>query len=178
MEMTHDTIAAKRRSHRRDGVHRIRVTLFAALLASVSFASGAGSRIELVDGTSIHGEVVSMVNGRYVIRSQSLGRIELPQSSIRAIQPIGSTAIASPASSSDSANHNIQAIQERIVASPELMQSVTTLMSDPAIQEAIKDPTFVQLIMSGDIEALKDDPRMIRLMNNPSMKAIVGEMRQ
>jgi hypothetical protein len=141
-----------------------------ALLALATVPSPAASRIELVDGTEIIGEVVSMSNGRYVIRSPSLGQIELPQSSIRVIEETGGTAQAK------SANADMQAIQQQIVTSPELMQLVTAMMSDPEIQEAIKDPEFVQLIMSGDLVTLKNDPRINRLMSNPSMQAIIGKM--
>ncbi len=140
------------------------------LLVSISYASSAGSRIELVDGTSINGEVISMSNGRYVIQSPSLGRIELPQASIRSIES------ASGTTSSTSANAEIQNIQQQIVSSPELLQSVSAMMSDPEIQRVLNDQEFVQLIMSGDLEALKDDPRIHRLMNNPSMQAIMGRV--
>jgi hypothetical protein len=141
------------------------------LFVAISFACSAGSRIELVDGTTINGEVVSMSNGRYVIQSPSLGRIELPQSSIRAIESAG----GSP--SATSANAEIQTIQQQIISSPELLQSVSAMMSDPEIQEVLKDQEFVQLIMSGNLEALKDDPRIHRLMNNSSMQAIMGKVK-
>ncbi|MEJ2453289.1 MAG: hypothetical protein P8103_03915 [Candidatus Thiodiazotropha sp.] len=151
-------------------IHQISVFLLIALLGFATIPCSAASRIELVDGTEINGEVVSMSNGRYIIRSPSLGQIELPQSSVRAIEQAGGTAQA------NSANADIQAIQQQILTSPELMQLVTAMMSDPEILEAIKDPEFVQLIMSGDLVALQKDPRIHRLMNNPSVKAIVGKM--
>ncbi len=154
----------------RVSMHRICAFLLMALLGFAAIPSSAASRIELVDGTEINGEVVSMSNGRYIIRSPSLGQIELPQSSVRTIEQAGGTAQAS------SAKADIQAIQQQIVTSPELMQLVTAMMSDPEIQEAMKDPEFVQLIMSGNLVALQNDPRIHRLMNNPSVKAIIGKM--
>lgn len=171
LDMTQAKIDINHRHHRWFVSHPIVSLLFLFLLASISFAGSAGSRVELVDGTIINGEVISMTNARYIIRSPTLGQIELPQSSIRTIQPTGNTAPSS------SANEDIQVIQQQIVASPELMQLVTVLMSDPEIQKALKDPEFMQLIMSGNLQALKDDPRTLRLMNNPSMQAILDEMR-
>jgi hypothetical protein len=156
--------------YRSDWPHRIAAVLFLVLLGSISFKSSAESRIELIDGTSINGEVVSMSNGRYVIRSQSLGQIEVPSSSIRSIKPTGAT------TPSGQANTDIQAIQQQIGTSPELMQMVTSMMSDPEIQEVIKDPELVQLIMSGNLEVLKNDPRIHQLMNNPSMQAVIRKM--
>ena len=168
--MTHPCFDIIRCHHRWFESLRIAVLLCLLVLASVSFASSTGNRIELVDGTHIFGEVVSMSNGRYVIRSPSLGQVELPQSSIRAIQPID---VAAPASLS---NADIQAIQQKIVSSPELMLLVTALMSDPEVQAALKDPEFVRLVMSGDLQALQGDPRVLHLMSKPSMQAIIGKM--
>jgi hypothetical protein len=140
------------------------------LLAMAGHASNAASRIELVDGTIVNGELVSVSNGRYVIRSPALGQIELPASSIRSIEPAGGK---SPVGGKSA---DFQNIQQQIVSSPELMQLVTSMMSDPEIQTVLKDPEFMQLIMSGDLNALKNDPRIQHLMNNPSMQAIIGKM--
>ena len=145
--------------------------LLSLLLAAVTLASNAASRIELVDGTVINGDLLSMSNGRYVVQSTTLGRIELPQSSIRAIEPV-----IGKSSGSGGGNVDFQAIQQQITTSPELMQLVTALMSDPQIQTAMKDPEFMRLILSGDVAALKDDPRMLKLMGNPSIQAIIGKM--
>ena len=151
---------------------RIGSILLTLLLATVTLTGNAASRIELVDGTVINGDLLSMSNGRYVVQSTTLGRIELPQSSIRAIEPeIGK-------SGSGGGNVDFHAIQQQITASPELMQLVTGLMSDPQIQAAMKDPEFMRLILSGDVAALKDDPRILKLMGNPSIQAIIGKMQQ
>ena len=144
--------------------------LLSLLLAMVTLASHAASRIELVDGTVINGDLLSMSNGRYVVQSTTLGRIELPQSSIRAIEPVIGR------SGTGGGNADFHAIQQQITASPELMQLVTALMSDPEIQAAMKDPEFMRLILSGDVAALKDDPRILKLMGNPSIQAIIGKM--
>ena len=146
--------------------------LLSLLLAMVTLAGNAASRIELVDGTVINGDLLSMSNGRYVVQSTTLGRIELPQSSIRAIEPVIGR------SGTGGGSVDFHAIQQQITASPELMQLVTALMSDPQIQTAMKDPEFMRLILSGDVAALKDDPRMLKLMGNPSIQAIIGKMQQ
>lgn len=150
--------------------HRIGRVLLMVLFALVGLASAAASQIELVDGTKINGELVSVSNGRYVIRSPALGEIELPASSIRSIMPSGEKP------SAGAQGVDFQNIQQQIVSSPELMQLVTAMMSDPEIQSTLKDPEFMQLIMSGDLDTLKNDPRILRLMNNPSMQAILGKM--
>jgi hypothetical protein len=152
--------------------HRIGSILLMLLLAMVSFASSAASRIELLDGTVINGELLSMANGRYVIQSATLGRVELPQSKIRSIEPVAGN------SAQGAGKPDFQSIQQQIVASPELMRLVTAMMSDPQIQAAINDPEFMRLVLSGDVDALKSDPRILKLMANPSMQAIIGKMQQ
>jgi hypothetical protein len=150
--------------------YRIFVLLFMVVFALASVESNAASRIELVDGTQINGEVMSFSNGRYIIRSTTLGQIELPESAIRSINPGGDKGSGGTVSAES------QSFQQQIVNSPELMQMVTTLMADPEIQAAIKDPELMRLIMSGDMNSLQNDPRILRLMTNPSMQAIIGKM--
>ena len=156
---------------RSSGMYGIVALLFMVVLALASVESNAASRIELVDGTQINGELVSFSNGRYIIRSTALGQIELPESAIRSINSDGDKGAGGTVSA------DAQSIQQQIVNSPELMQMVTALMSDPEIQAAIKDPELMRLIMSGDMNSLQNDPRILRLMTTPSMQAIIDKMK-
>lgn len=151
-------------------MHRIVVPLFLMILALASMPAAAESRIELVDGTAINGDVVSASDGSYIIRSTTLGRIEVPETSIRSIRPSGGNG------SAPTFNAEFQSIQQQIASSPELMQMVTVLMSDPELQAALNDPELMQLVMSGNFDALRNDPRILRLLSNPSMQAIVGKV--
>lgn len=151
-------------------MHRILIPFLLLVLSLFSLSGGAASRIELVDGTQINGDVVSISNGRYVIRSPMLGEIEIPESSIRSIKPGGD------AGSGSVPNADILAIQKQIASSPELMQLVNALLSDPQLQAAMKDPQLMQSVMSGDIESLRNDPRILQLMANPSIQEIIGKM--
>lgn len=151
-------------------MYRNFITLFLMILALASMPGGAASHIELVDGTTINGDVVSISNGRYIIHSTTLGQIEVPESSIRSIRPGGGNGSGSAISA------EIQSIQKQILSSPELMQMVTALLSDPELQATINDPELIQLVMSGNLEALRVDPRIHRLFANPSIQAIVGKV--
>ena len=151
-------------------MNRYLVPLFFLILALVSLPGGAASHIELVDGTTIQGDVVSASNGRYVIRSSTLGQIELPETSILSIRPGGGSGTSSTSSI------DLQSIQKQIVSSPELMQMVTALLSDPQFQAAMNDPQLRQLVMSGNLDALRGDPRILQLLAHPSVQAIVGKV--
>lgn len=127
----------------------------------------ADSRIEMLDGSTVNGDVVSYSNGYYVIDSASLGRLEIDESTIRSIEPGG------PAGRGDGAGAQIQSIQQQISASPALLEMITGLQSDPDLQAALNDPQFINLIMSGDLAALKKNPRFLEVLDNPSIQAIV-----
>ena len=151
-------------------MYRIFAPLILMFLALASLPGGAASQIELVDGTTIQGDVISASHGRYVIRSSTLGQIELPESSIRSIRPVAARD-SNPAISAD-----LQSIQQQIVSSPELMQMVNALLADPQFQAAMNDPELRQLVMSGNLEALRGDPRVLRLLAHPSVQAIIGKV--
>jgi len=151
-------------------MYRVFLLTSLMLLSLLSTPECAASRIGLVDGTEINGDVLSVSEGRYTIRSATLGQIELPESSIRFIKPGGGS------DSGATTIPELHSIQQAIVNSPELMQIVTALQSDPELQAAINDPELMQLVMSGNFDALQGDPRIRRLLTNPSIKAIVGQM--
>ena len=151
-------------------MNRYFAPLFFMILAQVSLPAGAASQIELVDGTAIQGDVVSAAHGRYVIHSATLGQIELPESSIRSIRP---GVESGPGSTSGA---NLLSIQKQIVSSPELLQMVTALLADPQLQAAMNDPELRQLVISGNLDALRSDPRILRLLAHPSIQEIVGKV--
>ncbi len=53
------------------------------------------------------------------------------------------------------------------------MQAIMGLQGDPEIQAALADPALVRLILSGDLEALRADPRFQRLMGHPGIQGIL-----
>jgi hypothetical protein len=131
----------------------------------------AETRIEMLDGSTVNGKVVSFADGRYVITSPSLGKLEIDESEIRSIQPHGVKG------EEVGYGAQIQSIQQQILANPRWVEMIMTLQSDPTLQAALNDPTFMHLIMSGDVEALKSDPRFLELLDNPTIQAVVSAVR-
>jgi hypothetical protein len=143
--------------------------LFVSLLP-ISFAIQAESLIELNDGSRIVGEVVSASQGRYLIRSAVLGEVELEESTIHTIQTSGRN--------TSNENHQVDlvAIQQKIANSPELIQMISALPSEPGIQEVLNDKQLLERMLAGDMETVMRDPRVLRLLANPSVQAIIGKV--
>lgn len=146
-------------------------------------AAAAESRIELRDGSVISGELVSVGDGSYRVRSGALGEVSIPESQVLAIRPAGApaTLASAPASAPASAaagtaptGLDIGSIRQQILGQPETMEAIGRLQDDPQIKALLSDPELVRRIMSGDIEAIRSDPRFQQLLDNPSIRAIVS----
>jgi len=148
---------------------RFRFLFCLALLLAVTHAQSA-SLIELNDGTRIVGEVVSADRSSYLVRSQALGEIRLDASTIRTIHP------TREATAKPSRPIELARIQEKIANSPELMQMISELQSNPSLQAVLNDAPLRQLVLSGDLQALQQDPRIQQLLVEPSVQAIIREV--
>ncbi|HYN76407.1 MAG TPA: hypothetical protein VES73_01275 [Lamprocystis sp. (in: g-proteobacteria)] len=157
----------------------------AILLGAFTFGASAvfagDSRIELRDGSVVSGELVSVTNGMYRIRSRNLGEIQVREADVMAVRP-GSTAAepvaapTSPRTEIAGPGANLAGIQQQLLGNPQTMAAITQLQNDPAITSALSDPEFARLILSGDVEKLRSDPRFQRLLENPAIQAIVGQV--
>ncbi len=139
--------------------------------------SAAENRIELRDGSVISGELIGIEGGVYRVRSRALGEVTVRESEVLAIRPATAETPA-PAPSANTGgpqSSDLMAIQRQLLANPGIMESITRLQSDPAIQTALADPEFTRLILSGNLEALRANPRFQGLMENPAIRAIVGQ---
>ncbi|MGD8589348.1 MAG: hypothetical protein PVG22_11025 [Chromatiales bacterium] len=145
------------------------VLSFGLLLAITSTHYGA-SLIELQDGTRIVGEVVSAEQGHYLIRSTNLGEIRLDESAIRSIHP------STDAQAYSAEPVEMDLIQQKIANSPELMKMITDLQTKPQLLAILNDKQLLQLVLSGDIESLQQDPRIMQLLADPSMQAIIDKV--
>jgi len=168
--------------------------------------------IELADGSVVNGEVVSLRDGIYTIRTESLGTLMVDEARIRCIhlgpgqslpaaspaqpgpgrplppaaspaqpgpgpaRPPASSLPALPGGPGASVLPGAAALQARILNDPRLMQSILSLQNDPEIMQFIQDPATLQALMSGDVNALMDDPRFMRLMDNPGLQRVQQDL--
>jgi hypothetical protein len=171
----------------------IRVCLLVAaagLLAAQAVSADELQRIVLRDGSVIVAEVRSLEEGRYGLRSRALGDFKVEQARILRIESAGvghspgtaarrdlSKKVPTPAAKNDAATAaSIQELQMRMLSSGDMLTSILKLRSSPEMQEVLADPEIQAAIMSGDLDALQRNPKMLKLMKSPDMRVITEDL--
>jgi len=156
--------------------------LFAAGLAAGTAYSGEAKEIELNDGTVITGEIVSLNNGVYTIKSESLGTVKLTDSKVRTIRqksPV-KTSGERNASQQDRSPADVtsqtRSLQDKMMNDKEVMDKIRSLQNDPEFQKILEDPEIVRAVNSGDIAALMTNPNFMKLLNNRTVQDITNKV--
>ncbi len=124
---------------------------------------GSITEVELIDGTIISGNIISMSNGTYTVRSDTLGELQIKETHVRRIG--GNT-------TPDSGKEQIQSLQHSMLGNEDIMKIINSLLNDPDFQEVLQDEEIMQAISSGDIMHLKTNPKIERLFNKPALHQI------
>jgi len=151
------------------------------VLLLVPFVS-AESRLRSItmkDGTKVQGAIVGIEDGKYIVESPALGKLQLNQNDVVSIiSSSGKTVEASSivGSSREEAVVDIQSVQSKIMADPEIMADIQAIASDPEMVALVTDPDFMKAIQSRNMSAVKADPHTAQLMNNPRIKALIEKI--
>ncbi len=145
---------------------RVNFYLFLLLFPFVQNASAGGIQvIELTDGSAIAGEVLSLANGVYAIKSDGLGTINLEAAKVRAIRAKSSGAATAPP-------RGMKALQENMMGDNEIMALIQSLQNDPDFKKILEDPEIMKAVSEGDTSALTSNPQFMKLLNNATVKEI------
>ena len=140
------------------------------LLFVQNVAAGELQVIELNDGSTIAGEVLSLANGVYTVKSDSLGTIKLEASKIRTIRTKSSgTMSASP--------QEMKALKEKMLSDNEIMVLIQSLQNNPDFKKALEDPEILKAVSEGDVSALTANSQFMKLLNNATVKKIEEKVR-
>jgi hypothetical protein len=158
------------------------IVLIPVLLAA-AIGRAETATIHLTDGSQVRGEVVSLKGGTYTVEGEALGTLQIPQEKIRLVEygaPAGAPAsIAGTAPALDPGSA-IEGLQRQLLANPAVVQLIQSLQADPEIRALVSDAALQQRIqqalMSGNLEALMNDPQLLRLLQNPKVQAITGQV--
>ena len=136
--------------------------IFLVFIVRTAFAGGP-RELELRDGSIITGDVVSLSNGIYTIKSESLGTVKIEESKINVIRP---------KSSSQGAGGEARALQDKMMNDQEIMSLIQSLQNDPEFKKILEDPDILKSVNAGDISALMANPKFTKLLNNSTVQEI------
>ena len=147
--------------------------LLLALLYGAPLAAEMAT-MELIDGSTLQGELLSLKEGAYEIETQSLGVLRIPQEDVALVsfKTKGVAASASGAGSADSAA--LAHLQKQMVGNPETLSLIMGLGNDALIQAVASDPEIKAAIASGDFEMLMAHPKIQQMMRHPTVRKITS----
>jgi len=148
--------------------------VIAAVLAP--FVAASAATLVLKDGTVIHGEITSLQGDTYTVKTDSLGTVRLRKQNVRTIDHSGGSAMASSSTGAPPGQAELQDMQTRMMRNPDLIAMIQALQSDPEMQAVLADPQIMNALASGDYAALKNNPKIISLMRNAKVRAVVDEV--
>ncbi|HUI46121.1 MAG TPA: hypothetical protein VL122_09105 [Nitrospirota bacterium] len=154
------------------------LTLSWFLMLSLAFRSataGELKELDLSDGSTITGEVQSLSNGIYTVKSESLGIIKIEASKIQSIHAISSSVGAR--TGNGISGGEIKSLQEKMLNDTEIMSLILTLQNDPEFKKILEDPEIMKAVNAGDVAALQANPRFMKLLNNTTIKEIGGKVK-
>jgi hypothetical protein len=164
-------------------VTRITLVIIAIFLLPVC---GQSAQIVLIDGSHIYGDIESLDNGVYTVKSYSLGRIKIDSSRIRYFRytqndpepggPSPEKKAPAPESPPPNSDQNVQALQNQMVSNPEIMDLIQSMQNNPEIQSILNDPETMEAIRAGNIGVLLSNPAIQNLMKNPKVNRIREEL--
>jgi hypothetical protein len=139
--------------------------------------------IELVDGSTVRAEIVSMSNGIYRLHSDVLGEFEVPESQVKVMrapdagavrpQPQTPAVTAEQSMSGGGAQRSVPSandLQQALMRDPAAMSKIQALQNDPLVQSILNDEHTMQAIHAGDLGTLLSDPKIRALMNHPTVQ--------
>jgi len=142
-----------------------------AVFAGVAAAGNEPVRIELEDGSVVSGELVSLHVDLAIVRSPSLGRVEVPADKIRTLTY--SKAPSEPGERTAITDDVARSRGEAAAAS-----GLESLRSDPLMQAIVSDADLMKRIHSGDLDSLIGDPRLRALSSHQAVRAMMDSLNQ
>ena len=137
-------------------------------------AAGELGQVELIDGSVICGEIVSSEGGIYTLKTSTLGTVRIEESSIRAIrfEPPAQVKGKEQAFRATPTEAQVHALQQLMMGDPEIIRMIFTLLNDPDVQGILENPSIIEAVNAGDIEALTSNPKFMKLLENPTIQDI------
>jgi hypothetical protein len=149
------------------------LSCFLVLIFSTATAyAGEIRNIEMIDGSVITGEVLSLSAGMYTVRSDSLGTIKLEESKVRAVRAWSNADSGSRRDNPSGSAGEARSLQEKMMNDQEIMGMIQSLQGDPEFKKVLEDPEVMKAVNAGDVTALMANPQFLKLLNNATVQDI------
>ncbi|OGX57233.1 MAG: hypothetical protein A2306_01910 [Omnitrophica WOR_2 bacterium RIFOXYB2_FULL_38_16] len=166
------------------------LTILAAclLLTSTVLAQNSQKTITLKDGSVIKGTIVSIEDQKYIIDTDKLGKVEVEDSDIVSITtstatqnaqaPVAQNALLGNLGGLGNAGlpEQMQQMQNSLLSDPKMLAEMQTMLQDEEIMAIISDPSLMKDLLSNDPNVIQNNPKIMQLMNNPQMQALLQMM--
>lgn len=149
------------------------VQLLGILALLAPYDAGSAATIVLKDGAVIYGEIETLQNDLYTIKTESLGTVRVNKQDVRTIDQGGKP--APPSSQSLPDPTDVESLQLQMMQNLSLISMIEALQNDPEVQAVMSDPEIINAINAGDYGALLSNPKIIALTQNPKMREIIEE---
>ncbi len=154
------------------------------LLIGGHAGAGTPALFELLDGSRIRGEILSMEGDRYTVRTEALGTVTLSPGQIATIhlQPnSGPVQSGNPNAGlagldAGALANQLQAVQAMIMNDPQMLAAIRSLQNDPQFQAVLSDPQLLQAIQSGNMSALLESPEFRVLMEHRTVQDLSRQL--
>ncbi len=141
--------------------------LLTIFISSQAFA-GPTQNIELTDGSIVRAEVISLSDGTYTLRSDTLGDMRISAAKIKSIAtPALPTAAANPAAASTA---ELDSIRKSLINNPSSMAKIESLQNDPLVKDILNDEATMRAINTGDVSTLMNNPKIKALMEHSTVR--------
>ncbi|HIG39565.1 MAG: hypothetical protein ABGY96_20040 [bacterium] len=157
------------------GLFRILTSAVVLAMFTGMNASADGHTIEMKDGSVIQGEIISLENNSYTIRSSTLGVIKVGTHQVSRILSTSANVDSTlPGQSAliTRGDTRLEAIRTGLMGNDSTMTIIRGLQHDPDVQAILRDPEIMSAIRRLDFETLGNNPKIQRLMNNTDVKKL------
>jgi hypothetical protein len=133
--------------------------------------------VELIDGSVICGEIVSSEGGIYTLKTSTLGTVKIEESNIRTIrfETPGNAKGKENTFRRPAAERQVHALQQFMLGDPEIIRMIFALMNDPDVRGILEDPSIIEAVNTGNVEALTSNPKFMKLLENPTIRDIISK---
>ena len=153
-------------------LRRAACLFFLAVFLGVSAAGAEGDQklVRLRDGTVLRGTVVPSASGVFLIKTQSLGEVQVAPDDILSVETLTDAY-------QEDKGRKIQELKSDILGNQEAMASVRQLAENDEIAAIMSDEELQAAIFSLDFEALDQSPKFQAFANHPDVQALVRQIR-